>query len=747
MSSTTMPEVQQPPNPPSGEEHKNNNTNANNNNIDNNNMDNNMDNNEQELLQAIPSEAELVLLCLDYLRDLKRAYPSSQDLEQAEGLHADYLTTAIYSLSRAFVSPVELQHAGNDAFFDKQQVNLVKGGGGIIPQVQVDAGASASYNSNSGDCDPTRFPSLEQMEQEFLYSSNPNTNNPLQEDHGEYKQQDHQEQQPLGSASYHWYDYNDTHASNAHRFYLLNGLASGPSLRSHLGLGDIATAGLIHLQARARDQAEHDMIRSPLFEQFVQAVELKGFFKDTTENNNLDSNNNNDPLAAESDRLEKQQTVYQERFGKVVTKFRTKLASKAQSESSSALLPSFGALQCKRRLLRAQQIQEERHSQHNNNIRPSVVPVVSTNMRAASVPSFSSPTLHPVDLEEAERSKSLGNAHMQKKEYELAALAYTKALQLSPSGPNSHVYYSNRAAALLSMKKFTQAISDSERSLKLKPNYGKAHARLGLAHFLLGDYRQAMEAYTVALKYEPDNNSSKSYLEKAAKRLAQEETANANNINTPPITTSFSVVSEWDKSTRQDDTTTSTEREAEKYKTKGNAYMANKEYQAALEAYTNAIQASPNGTQSHVYYSNRAAALCYLERYQDAEQDSEFSLQLKPTYGKAHARLGLSRFFRNNYTGAIQAYTKALEYDPDNVASKSYLAKAKTKLEKQNKAKSDKHVRDLLQDPDMQLMAKKAMQVQSPSSLLEDPEMQSIAKKAMGDPTMMQAVMAMQHSK
>ena len=33
-------------------------------------------------------------------------------------------------------------------------------------------------------------------------------------------------------------------------------------------------------------------------------------------------------------------------------------------------------------------------------------------------------TLHPVDLEEAERSKSLGNAHMPKKEYELAAHAY-----------------------------------------------------------------------------------------------------------------------------------------------------------------------------------------------------------------------------------------------------------------------------------------------------------------------------------
>ena len=262
------------------------------------------------------------------------------------------------------------------------------------------------------------------------------------------------------------------------------------------------------------------------------------------------------------------------------------------------------------------------------------------------------------------------------------------------------------------------------------------------------------------MKYEPDNNSSKSYLEKAAKRLAQEETDNANanaNANTsshaPPLATSFSVVSEWDKAS------TSMEREAEKYKTKGNACMSNKEYQAAWQAYTTAIQAAPNGSQSHVYYSNRAAALCYLERYQEAEEDSEVSLQLKPTYGKAHARLGLSRFFRSNFMGAIEAYTAALQYDPDNAASKSYLLKAKTKLEKQqqqqqslphfnSQQQTDQNVRELLQDPDMQLLAKKAMQVQqSPSSLLEDPEMQSIAKKAMGDPTMMQAVMSMPHLK
>ena len=55
-----------------------------------------------------------------------------------------------------------------------------------------------------------------------------------------------------------------------------------------------------------------------------------------------------------------------------------------------------------------------------------------------------------------------------------------------------------------------------------------------------------MEAYTVSLKYDPDNRSSKSYLEKAARRLAKQEKERSIDAGVPD--SSFSVVSEWDKS-------------------------------------------------------------------------------------------------------------------------------------------------------------------------------------------------------
>eukprot|EP00984_Skeletonema_dohrnii_P023410 scaffold12506_cov64-Skeletonema_dohrnii-CCMP3373.AAC.1 len=57
---------------------------------------------------ALPTEAQLTLLCLDYLRSLRRSYQNPQDLFHGEGLHADYISLAVWSLSRAFVSPEKL---------------------------------------------------------------------------------------------------------------------------------------------------------------------------------------------------------------------------------------------------------------------------------------------------------------------------------------------------------------------------------------------------------------------------------------------------------------------------------------------------------------------------------------------------------------------------------------------------------------------------------------------------------------
>lgn len=153
--------------------------------------------------------------------------------------------------------------------------------------------------------------------------------------------------------------------------------------------------------------------------------------------------------------------------------------------------------------------------------------------------------------------------------------------------------------------------------------------------------------------------------------------------------------------------------QADQFKDAGNAHMSNKEYEKALEQYTHAISVSPSGSNSHVYYSNRAAAYCYLGQYDAAADDCMMSIELNPMYEKAHARLGLSRFFLEDYQGAIEAYEHALQLEPTNAASKSYLGKAKKRLAEQMEKERERKGRDFMdQHEELQRTMQEEMMIQ-----------------------------------
>lgn len=79
-------------------------------------------------------------------------------------------------------------------------------------------------------------------------------------------------------------------------------------------------------------------------------------------------------------------------------------------------------------------------------------------------------------------------------------------------------------------------------------------------------------------------------------------------------------------------------------KGKGNKLLLAKDYEGAEACYSEALELSPDGPNSHVYLCNRAAALCYLGRHDDAVVDCQESLELNPRYAKAHTRLGYAYF-------------------------------------------------------------------------------------------------------
>lgn len=145
----------------------------------------------------------------------------------------------------------------------------------------------------------------------------------------------------------------------------------------------------------------------------------------------------------------------------------------------------------------------------------------------------------------------------------------------------------------------------------------------------------------------------------------------------------------------------------------GNRHMANQEYEEAYKAYSAALSISPLGTSSHIYLSNRAAALLSLKRYSAASVDARRAITLAPTFGKAHARLGQSLYFLKDYAGAVAAYENAFQFEPDNQVTWTYLNKAKKKFARENERKRRK------EEEQIDLINKKVLEKEKERDLLK----------------------------
>ena len=957
---------------------------------------------------TIPSEAQLCLLCLDYLRELRRSYQHKYDLLNAEGLDADCITLAAWSLSRAFVRPQKLKHSNNHGASSANKVSVVvevasKGskvssrarvetkyygggglGGGLLDDGPV--GNDAWYRQLDDD-----FVVSETKEEEDLFILSESLRLPTMD--GITKEvllchpNEHGDDEPF-------YEHNDAHTSNSHRFYLLNGLASeassaiveglpsptsnGGSLAplfpaarsatSHnagmtsgapLSFGEIVVAGLASLRARPRIEAEKEMVlENPLFLQFVEAASAGGFFQEKRSDHLRGSSTRHQclptskggavtsALAPDKEEL-LSRLLYEEKYRKIVNKFRTKLASKeAQMLQPSSYCPTLspkynhppttspsrirsayktmsysihhsrdngsisgnlsvagsqdegrglssnlGAVMnavaqnrnvakrlSQRRERRMERVKDKRgnapmkeedkqlgqqfrnreqqlhsscgagsvlavpntscssvvqdqtmqhqkvkdstqqQSQRTRVLNEQTTPQATTSANADKKTSslFSSPTTAsstvnsavaaassplsltaslslPSHYEEAECLNVLGNTQMQSRSFHAALATYTSALELMSSSlgapnNNSHVYYSNRSAAHLGLNDYVASIEDSHKSLALQPKYAKAQLRLGLAYFAKGAYEEAVASYEKALAMEGgDNEWGRVHLEKARARLkmrmeTSDDGARVNNVGARKELeteekgeildekvneqkkerdgTRINEEDSWlspfeekshagyaandegaaniplkeqktneEEEAKQEDGETEKEEgdaqddqieelrvkeieeqnvnkqacQADDHKDRGNAHMSKKEYEEALLQYNAAISTSPTGPNSHVYYSNRAAAYCYLAEYNLASDDCRSAIVLHPTYEKAHARLGLSLFFLKDYAGSVSAYRKSLELDPENKASLSYLKKAEALWEDQKRSKEDEKKKEVEQEREGQL--------------------------------------------
>jgi len=105
-------------------------------------------------------------------------------------------------------------------------------------------------------------------------------------------------------------------------------------------------------------------------------------------------------------------------------------------------------------------------------------------------------------------------------------------------------------------------------------------------------------------------------------------------------------------------------------KNKGNSAFSAKNYQEAIQHFTEAIELDPS---NHILYSNRSASYNALNQYEKALEDANKTISLKSDWSKGYLRQANALFGQNKLDEAQQACTTGLKYEPDNAQLKSLL--------------------------------------------------------------------------
>jgi tetratricopeptide (TPR) repeat protein len=121
---------------------------------------------------------------------------------------------------------------------------------------------------------------------------------------------------------------------------------------------------------------------------------------------------------------------------------------------------------------------------------------------------------------------------------------------------------------------------------------------------------------------------------------------------------------------------------ADLLKTRGNEALAQKNYSEAKKFYSDAIAICPNGSSSHIYYSNRALVYQKMGEYSLSLQDCDAALRRCSRYGKCFGVLGGTYALQGNLQAAVIAYEKAIELEPNIKSYKDARHRVVSQLER-----------------------------------------------------------------
>jgi tetratricopeptide (TPR) repeat protein len=297
---------------------------------------------------------------------------------------------------------------------------------------------------------------------------------------------------------------------------------------------------------------------------------------------------------------------------------------------------------------------------------------------------------------EADRFKCLGNKQMAQQKYEDAYESYSRAIEVSSSQPaaaghhgrhpESHVFFSNRAAACLSLKRYSDAVVDAQQSIAFQPTFSKAQARLGQALYFSRRYEESILAYEKALELDEHQGVERSditvsYLQKAEakyeKQLAKQQQQQQKNTKVQDQQqhsqqqqqkyNNFRIPSEPVNSDQID----YFHRKAATHLSRQEYELGLKDYNAALRLLEDEPPQNVNEQQHCQLLVHRATCLCGTGHYESSAQDAREATQRMPSHFAGYSILGRALFYLDRYEEALAALTESLSLAHANASSAS----------------------------------------------------------------------------
>ncbi|KKY24470.1 putative heat shock protein sti1 [Phaeomoniella chlamydospora] len=109
---------------------------------------------------------------------------------------------------------------------------------------------------------------------------------------------------------------------------------------------------------------------------------------------------------------------------------------------------------------------------------------------------------------------------------------------------------------------------------------------------------------------------------------------------------------------------------ADALKAEGNKAFAAKNFDEAVEKFTQAIAIEP---ENHVLYSNRSGAYASMKNFNKALEDAIKTTEIKPDWAKGWGRKGAALHGQGSLIEALDAFEEAVKLDPNNAQAKSGL--------------------------------------------------------------------------